>query len=79
MAHHDFLPGWIVKWADQIWIVSDYDDDQGILTLIDSEHPNCMAYPSRTWPDDRKKRLGSVIWLADSMHDFIIKRIRQIF
>ena len=72
------MKGNIVRWHGDIYIVGDVKDsyDKGkhqfdSCVLLSSTHSNCSSHPSRTWPDDPKKRIDSVEVVADNLQEFI--------
>jgi len=79
--------GNVVEWMDKFYIVikvSGNPSDPDSLALIPLTDTNTSCHPSKTWPDDEKKRVQSVKHVSLTIADFILDKcsspvLQQLF
>lgn len=71
------VKGNIVKWDDEIWIVSKVNETS--LDLISASASNCGAGPSINWPFDPNERIHKIEVVASCLKDYIKKSLNKLF
>jgi hypothetical protein len=76
-TRNSFQGGNVVRWDNELWIVTNRDDDG--LTLIPVDGNNVWAHPSKTWPENKKKRVDSVEYVAENVRKWIERSLTKKF
>lgn len=77
----NFMTGQVVEWKNGLWIISKvHTTDDGLqgLELINLNHSNVSAYPTKKWPS-KKDGINSVKIVTDCMKDFFKDKIENLF
>ena len=76
-----FMIGQIVEWGCSLWIIAEvHRNDDGLkgLELIDLNHSNCSAFPTKVWPSE-ERGIAAVKIISYCMKDFFKEKIENLF
>jgi hypothetical protein len=73
----DFLTGNIVRWDGSLWIVQECSEFPRSVELISADLGNTTAMVTETFPEQKKRQIDSIEWVAATMKEFVNERLTK--
>jgi len=74
----DFLTGNIVRWDGSLWIVQECSEfPKRSVELISADLGNVTAMVTETFPEQKKRQIDSIKWVAATMKEFVNERLTK--
>ena len=75
----DFLTGNIVRWDGSLWIVQECSEfPKRRVELISAELGNVAACVTENFPEQKKRQIDSVKWIAATMKDYVNQKLNKM-